>query len=281
MNILYEDDDLLVINKPAGMVVNRAETTVELTVQDWLTDYLKGKKPSNNEDLLLLLPLNFDSSYGTPEEIFQSRGGIVHRLDKDTSGALVLAKNPGALVNLLAQFKQRQTEKTYTCLVHGKLKLDQGTISAPLGRASTDRKKFAVVAEGRVAETEYRVEEFYPHLDVDAIVRSIKRAQGDEAFKNFKKKAKVYQGFSLVTCWPKTGRTHQIRVHFKHLGHPLVGDTTYLGHKRAKLDPVWCSRQFLHASSLVFTHPRTGERLAVEAPLAEDLEKVMNYLRAK
>lgn len=278
MEILYEDHDLLLINKPAGVVVNRAETTAETTVQEWMEERLK-KESIELADWKSLVPADFNTEYGTPEVIFKERGGIVHRLDKDTSGALLLAKNPGALVNVLAQFKKRQTHKTYTCLVHGKFKFAKGTISAPLGRASLDRKKFAVVAEGRLAETEYQVEEFFPHLDVDAIIQRHKKEKGDEAFKNFKKKARVYQGFSLVTCWPKTGRTHQIRVHLKHIGHPLVGDLTYLGHKRAKLDPIWCSRQFLHASSLGFTHPRNQDKLTIEAPLAEDLKQVMSFLQ--
>lgn len=280
MEILYQDHDLLVINKPAGVVVNRAETTATATVQEWMEEKLKSEK-SKKSEWQQLVPTDFNPEFGTPEAIFQERGGIVHRLDKDTSGALLLAKNPGTLVNLLTQFKQRQTHKTYTCLVHGKFKFTKGTISAPLGRASLDRKKFAVVAEGRVAETEYRVEEYYPHLDVDAVIQMHKQAKGDEAFKNFKKKARVYQGFSLVTCWPKTGRTHQIRVHLKHLGHPLVGDLTYLGHKRATLDPIWCHRQFLHASSLTFTHPRSGESQTVVAPLAADLQTVMQYLQVQ
>lgn len=279
MEILYEDNDLLVINKPAGMVVNQAETNAEPTIQEWLEAQINTQAKKDSQEWQSLIPADFNPEFGTPESIFQERDGIVHRLDKDTSGALVLAKNPGALVNLLAQFKQRQTEKTYTCLVHGKLKVAAGSISAPLGRASTDRKKFAVIAEGRAAETEYRADEFYPHLDVDAVIREMKMKEEAEIVRNFKKKAKVYQGFSLLTCWPKTGRTHQIRVHLKHLGHPLVGDVTYLGHKRAKLDPVWCPRQFLHASSITFTHPRTQERLVVGAPLAADLGKVLSYLQ--
>lgn len=266
MEILFEDKDLIIINKPAGVVVNNADTINEPTIQEWVADHLEGSEPTDWHDLV---PADFNPEFGAPTAIFEERGGIVHRLDKDTSGVLVLAKNPGSLVNLLAQFKQRTVQKTYLCLAHGKLRFAKGKVSAPLGRASADRKKFAVVAEGRPAETEYRVEEFYPHLDVETIAQE---------HKNFKKHAKIYQGFSLVTCWPKTGRTHQIRVHLKHLGHPIVGDVTYLGHKRAKLDPMWCPRQFLHASELLLIHPRTHEELSVSAPLTDDLKQVLSYV---
>ncbi|HEX7018356.1 MAG TPA: RluA family pseudouridine synthase [Patescibacteria group bacterium] len=275
MEVLFEDSDLLIINKPAGTVVNRADTVNAPTIQEWMEERLAADK-STASDWQALLPSSFTEEFGTPEEVFKERGGVVHRLDKDTSGALVLAKNPGSLINLLAQFKQRTVHKTYTCLVHGKLRFEKGTVSVPLGRASGNRKKFAVVADGRTAETNYQVEAFYPHLNVEKIIQDNKASQSEVT--NFKKKAKIYQGFSLITCWPKTGRTHQIRVHMKHLGHPIVGDVTYLGHKRASLDPVWCSRQFLHASLVTVAQPRTSEPIEVTAPLTADLQQVLELV---
>jgi 23S rRNA pseudouridine1911/1915/1917 synthase len=201
----------------------------------------------------------------------------VHRLDKDTSGALLLAKNPGSLVNLLHQFKTRQVTKQYLCLVHGKFGIPAATVSFPMGRGSHNRQVFTVRADGREAVTEYKVQGFYPQLAVEKVA-AVLPATHHLDLKQLTKRFSIYQGFSLVECWPKTGRTHQIRVHMAHLKHPLVGDTTYVGKKRQALDPLWCPRQFLHASQLTFTHPRSGEVLTMAAPLAADLEKVVEYL---
>lgn len=265
INIIYEDQDIWIIDKPAGLVANQAETVSEPTLQDWLKQRLVDVE---EVDWSELVPPNFNDSYGTPKEVFVQRLGLVHRLDKDTSGVLVAAKNPGALVNLLDQFRQRQTSKKYICLTHNKFRVPQGIIRAPLGRARTDRQKFAVISSGRSAVTEYRVVDYYSGLN----------KQGLRKLEKFKKKISIYQGFSLVHCWPKTGRTHQVRVHMKHWKNPLVGDSKYVGKRRAKLDAVWCPRQFLHAAELKFTHPRTNEKVSFEVELAGDLKKVLGLL---
>lgn len=282
--ILFEDADLVVLNKPAGVVVNRSTSNPDETLQDWMGENLKSQLDREKKLAFweALVPSNFDSQYGTPEEIFLQRGGMVHRLDKDTSGVMVFAKNPGALVNLLAQFRLREVKKKYLCLVHGKPRLGEGTISAPLGRAQTDRKKFAVTISGRNAVTQYQVLENF-----ESVFRKENLAFFDSYFseseedkkKLLRKNLNLYEaGFSLVACWPKTGRTHQIRVHMAHIRHPLVGDSTYVGRKRANIDPLWCPRQFLHASFLEFRHPRTRETVSFEAPLSEDLEKVLRLM---
>lgn len=263
--VIFEDQDIVVLNKLAGVVVNQADSVLEPTIQDWFKEKIAKSDKSGWEKLV---PTDFDDSYGSPKEIFKEHGGLVHRLDKDTSGILLLAKNPGALVNLLAQFKNREVEKKYLCLTHSKFRVPEGTISAPLGRMSADRQRFAVVSDGRPAETQYRVKDFYVNLN----------EQGLEQLGGLRKKATLYQGFSLVECWPKTGRTHQIRVHMKHWKHPLVGDSKYVGKRRAKLDRKWCPRQFLHAAEIKFTHPRSGEEVSFEAKLAGDLDQALSLL---
>jgi 23S rRNA pseudouridine1911/1915/1917 synthase len=265
VEIIFEDQDILVVSKPAGMVSNRAVSVKEPSLQDWLAEKLAAETMVDWQELV---PADFSEEFGTAEEIFKERIGLVHRLDKDTSGVMVAAKNPGSLVNLLAQFRERKVNKKYTCLTHGKFRVPQGTIRAPLGRSRKNRQRFDVASEGRAAITEYKVDDYYPDLN----------EQGLEKLKEFKKKLSSYQGFSLVNCWPKTGRTHQIRVHLRHWQHPLVGDEKYVGKKRAKLDKVWCPRQFLHASQIKFTHPRTNEEVNFEAELAEDLQQALGFL---
>ncbi len=265
IEIIFEDQDLLIINKPAGLVVNQADSVKGETLQDWLKEKLSEEKMSKWQNLV---PVDFQSEFGTPEEVFQQRQGLAHRLDKDTSGVIVTAKNPGALVNILAQFKKREVIKMYTCLTHGKFRVPKATITAPLGRARVDRQKFAVISEGRPAVTDYEVVEFYPGFS----------EQGLEKLQEVKKQLSVYQGFSLVNCWPKTGRTHQIRVHMKHWKHPLVGDSKYVGKKRVRLDREWCPRQFLHATQIEFLHPRTRKKVEFKAKLSQDLQQVLDLL---
>ncbi len=284
--ILYEDDDLLVINKPPGVVVNRALTTNEPTLQDWM---VQQKLPSldatqSQSDWQPLLPPDFDDSFGTPAEVFAERQGIVHRLDKDTSGTLVLAKNPGALMNLLAQFKRHQVTKEYLALVHGKIQAPAATLNYPIGRASQDRLRFAVKPEGRESITEYQVQAIYDGIDGSQLASQL-FPEGRNLIPEIAatphqllKRLSIYQGFSLVSCWPQTGRTHQIRVHFSHIRHPLVGDSTYAGRKRQVLDPLWCPRHFLHAHSLRFTHPRSGVELSFSGPLWPDLEATLGLM---
>jgi 23S rRNA pseudouridine1911/1915/1917 synthase len=268
LQILFEDSDILAINKPAGVVVNRAESYVGFTVQDWMAEYLKNLSNQNRtDDWLSLLPADFTTTYGTPEEIFEQRVGMVHRLDKDTSGVMLLAKNPGAMINLLRQFKERAVSKEYTCLTHGKFATPAGTIDLPLARRSSNRMMFGVVANGRPAVTDYQVVAFYANFE--------KTMLGE---KSSLLRSSLYQGFSLVNCQPKTGRTHQIRVHMQHLQHPIVGDQTYVGKKRAKIDQLWCPRQFLHASKISLSHPRANQAMTIEAPLAEDLSLALRFL---
>lgn len=281
IKILYQDQDIILINKPFGVVVNLANTNKNPSIQEWFALEFLTQEPINylktqNKSIWqALVPPEFDASYGSPEEIFINRQGIVHRLDKDTSGVLLLAKNPGALVNLLWQFKQRTTQKSYQCLVHGKPSINEGVIDAPLARSSKDRQKFAVVAGGRTALTHYQVAQNFLASNLTSYLLS----KYPDSKLGLRKQARIYEaGFSLINCWPKTGRTHQIRVHLKHLGHPLVGDSTYVGKKRAKIDALWCQRHFLHATSLEFAHPRSGQKMTISAPLTADLQAVLSLL---
>jgi len=229
--ILYEDEFLLVLNKPAGWVVNRSETVKEETLQDWLEK-------------------NFQFSIFN----FQNyRSGIVHRLDKDTSGVLVVAKTPEVFENLQRQFKERVVKKRYLVLVHGRVTPPEGVIRAPIARSPFDRKKFGIFLGGREAETKYKK------------ISNLKSKNSKEEF-------------SLLEVEPKTGRTHQIRVHLKYLGYPVVADEFYASRKTYRADKLWCPRQFLHASELSFVHPQTGERVKFSAPLPLDLKKALEYL---
>ncbi len=256
--ILYEDDYLVVINKPPGLVVNRAESVREGTLQDWCEAQKWYALFSQNTTIC-------EQKFGLDLcTLYKARSGVVHRLDKDTSGVMVLAKDPLTLQELMRQFHDRETEKTYRALVHGKFAVSEGIIRLPLARSGGDREKFTVDPEGKMSETAYKVLEFFSHAP-KAIAQ---------------KKAKSYQGFSLLLLYPKTGRTHQIRVHMAYIKHPLVGDLKYVGRKRSRVDGEWCARQFLHAEKLVFTHPTKKKRMEFVASLAEDLKKVLDQLQA-
>jgi 23S rRNA pseudouridine1911/1915/1917 synthase len=240
--IIFEDDFLLVIDKPAGMVVNRAETTKnEETIQDWIERKFSreagsrsaGDFPLANNDLL--------------------RNGVVHRLDKETSGLLIIAKTPESFANLQQQFKERKVKKKYLALVHGKVEPKEGAIEASLSRSPFDRKKFGVFLGGREAKTNYRVLDY---------LGSVKKEE-----------------FTLLALTPETGRTHQIRVHLKFIGHPIVGDEKYAGRKTARNDRKWCPRQFLHAAGLSFNHPATGKRIELVSELPSDLQIAMMKIR--
>ncbi len=225
LDIIYEDEDLLVINKPAGMVVHPAPGRVHRT--GTLVNAILAHTP----DLLI----------GG-----EQRPGIVHRLDKDTSGVILVAKNDKTLRALQAQFKSREVEKDYLALVEGELPFTRGRVEAPIGRDPRHRQRMAVVPEGkgRPAVTEFTVRERFP-------------------------------GYTLIEVQPRTGRTHQIRVHLAYIGHPVVGDPTY-GRRRKRLH---CPRQFLHAHRLRFRLPATGEWVEFTAPLPDDLEEVLIRLR--
>ncbi len=243
--ILFEDDFLLFINKPAGVVVNRAESVQTETIQDWMESrQWYGKWEEKDEEL---------------KALYLSRSGMVHRLDKDTSGVLVLAKDPQTMSQLMTQFRERETKKTYRALVHGKMAAIDDTIRLPLGRDAGDRQKFSVDIDGKMSETTYHVLEYYPNAP--AILKT--------------KQQRSYQGFSYLKLFPKTGRTHQIRVHLKHINHPLVGDHVYVGRKRSALDSLWCPRQFLHAKELCIEHPKTGEHMCISCDIPQDLSKVL------
>lgn len=224
--ILYEDRYLLALSKPSGMVVNRGFAQGDETLQDWIDN-------------------NFDFAIAHDDQL---RNGIVHRLDKETSGVILVAKTEGVFYALQAQFKDRQTEKTYVALLHGEVKEKEGLINAPTGRLPKNRRKFGVVEGGREASTEYQN-------------IGISEYQGEK--------------YTLVEFKPKTGRTHQIRVHAKSLGHPIVSDYMYAGRKTTRRDRKWCPRLFLHAASIVFKHPFTNRIMTVEAPVAEDLKNVL------
>jgi 23S rRNA pseudouridine1911/1915/1917 synthase len=275
--ILYADDDILILNKPAGVVVNQAIANREASVQEWFAQEY-GSSQTKNSNWQSLVPAQFDAQYGSPEIIWSERQGIVHRLDKDTSGVLVLALNPGALVHLLRQFQQRQVHKKYCCLVHGGLALEKGIINAPLQRAQRDRRRFAVTPGGREAVTLYTVLQRYSSF-LPISRESSPGLLSEEKLKILRANRDTYlQGFCLVECEPKTGRTHQIRVHLAHTKHPIVGDNMYVGKNRAKLDALWCPRQFLHAQYLEFTHPRTGATLQFTAPLPTELDSVLQLV---
>lgn len=248
--ILFEDNTVVVINKPPGVIANRAESVKETTLQDWMEmQAWYGKWPT-------------DAYSAEDLELYKSRSGLVHRLDKDTSGVMVFAKNPASLIELMRQFRDRETKKTYLALVHGKFTTQAGTVKLPLSRGTGDRERFVVDPEGRESETEYTVLEFYPHGPTYL----------------GQKKIKSYQGFSLVELQPKTGRTHQIRVHMSYIKHPLVGDLKYVGRKRSRVDGEWCPRQFLHAKQLCFAHPISKETTCYQAELPQDLQKVLKIL---
>ena len=302
--VIAEGRDWWVIDKPAGYVVNRAQTHNEATIQEYVERELKLKDVSEGErGWKGLLPEGWSEEWGTAEEIFKERSGIAHRLDKETSGVLLVAKNPGALMNFLWQFKERKVKKMYWALVHGRWGVMTDRVNLPLGRKSGERLKWAVRAEGKMAITDYTVLRQWQGIDWGKLKERVeeetegigggggveqknkeggigqKRGIGQKQEKIKEKAVKnLYQGFSLVECWPKTGRTHQIRVHMTHLKHPLVGDVAYATGARVKIDRFWCPRQFLMARQLTFIDPRTGGEVMTEVELSEDLEEVLGFL---
>jgi len=251
--IIYEDDSLLVLDKPAGWVVNRSETVKKETLQDWLEKNFQFSilKESRKAGIF-----NFQNY----------RSGIVHRLDKDTSGVLVVAKTPEVFENLQRQFKERKVKKRYLALVHGKVQPPQGMIRAPIARSPFDRKKFGIFLGGREAETKYKTISNFKFSCLSAGF-----LQGWEQISK--------ERLSLLEVEPKTGRTHQIRVHLKYLGYPVVADEFYAGRKTLRTDRIWCPRQFLHASTISFFHPQTGKRVEFSSSLPEELKKALKYLK--
>ena len=232
LDIVYEDDDIIVVNKASGMVVHPA---------------------AGNPDGTLVNALLYHCGDSLSGVGGVARPGIVHRIDKDTSGLLVVAKNDYAHVSLSEQLKTHSVSRVYHAVVVGNLKELSGTVNEPIGRHPVDRKKMAVIKNdaytSREAITHYRV---------------IKR----------------YHGFDYVQCVLETGRTHQIRVHMAYLGHPLLGDETYGGNKTRfqTLHKDCIEGQCLHAKELHLTHPRGDERMTFTSPLPEKFERVLDLL---
>jgi 23S rRNA pseudouridine1911/1915/1917 synthase len=202
------------------------------------------------------------------------RGGVVHRLDKDTSGILLIAKTQQSLEQLQFQFKERMVKKEYLALSHGFLEKEE-IVSGSIERNPKNREKFIVTDEGKEAETKFAPIQKYK-LSGDKM-EELFTSQFNKIQRR-KLERTNYGVFTLVRCFPLTGRTHQIRVHLKYLGFPIVGDEKYAGRKTARLDGRWCQRQFLHAAKITFYHPKTGESMTFESPLPDDLQKVMTNL---
>ncbi len=222
LDIIYEDEDVIVVNKARGMVVHPAAGNYSGTLVNALLYHCKNLSGINGV----------------------IRPGIVHRLDKDTSGIMICAKNDEAHLSLSQQIQAKTARRTYLAVVRGNIKTDSGTIETQIARDKVDRKKMAVVKEnGREAITDYEVVERFGK-------------------------------YTLVRCKLRTGRTHQIRVHMEYLGYPLVGDPKYSPMKT----PFAIKGQALHSQTLEFTHPRTGERMQFEAPLPEDMQKIITRL---
>jgi len=248
--ILYQDDDMAILNKPSGIAVNKADTTKdEITVQDWVEKHIAMQMPKE-----IPIEKTLNGEYNAEYE-FVHRGGIVHRLDKETSGILLIAKNAASFFSLKEQFMTRKVKKIYLALTHGEVLPHEGTINVPIGRLEFNRMRFGAVAGGREAVTNYKV------LEV-------------KTFMIGKKEEKV----SLVELYPQTGRTHQIRVHLKHINRPIVADALYAGRKVARDDRKFLTRLFLHAKGISFFHPRSGKQMDFVAPLPHDLQGFFNTL---
>ena len=225
LDVVYEDDDVIVVNKPTGLVVHPAPGHPDGTLVNALLHHCG------------------DSLSGIGGE---KRPGIVHRIDRDTSGLIIAAKNDAAHLALSAQLKDHSLSRTYECLVTGNMKQDSGTVDAPIGRSSADRKKMAVVPTGRRAVTHWEVIARYP-------------------------------GVTHLRCRLETGRTHQIRVHMAYIGHPILGDTVY----GAKKPVPGLTGQCLHAAGLRFVHPRTGEPVELHCPLPPEFTAMLQKLQNK
>ncbi|SRR5258706_11251019 len=256
MNIIYQDEDLLVLDKPSGITVNRSDTTIhEETVQDFVQENFpsivkasEGKQISNIQ--------SSEGGWKSPEEAFKERAGIAHRIDKETSGILLVAKTIPAFIELQRQFKERVIKKTYTALAHGLLIPRDGEINVPVGRLEFNRKRSGIVAGGRESCTKYKTTMNYELIT-----------------KNSREK------LSLVELFPETGRTHQIRVHLKYLNHPIFSDELYAGRKTAREDRKLLPRLFLHASKISFMHPKSLNEVFFESPLPEDLKGFLEKLQ--
>lgn len=222
LDIIFEDDDILVVNKEKGIVVHPGNGNPDGTLANAVIARCK------------------ESLSGIGGKI---RPGIVHRIDKDTSGLVIIAKNDASHINISQQIQNRQVKKTYIALVRGIVKENEATINMPIGRSEKDRKKMAVTKNGKEAITHFKV-------------------------------LKRYTGFTLLEVNIETGRTHQIRVHLSEIGYPIVGDEVYSNGK----NPFNIKGQMLHAAKLDFKHPKTGKEVFVEAPLPQYFVDVLNSL---
>ena len=223
LDVVYEDADVIVVNKPSGMVVHPAPGHPDGTLVNALLHHCAGTLSGVGGAL---------------------RPGIVHRIDRDTSGLIIAAKNDAAHQYLSAQLADHTLARTYECIVVGALREDRGTVNAPIARHPTDRKRMAVVAGGREAVTHWEVITRYP-------------------------------GYTHVRCRLETGRTHQIRVHMAYIGHPILGDTVY----GAKKEVPGLTGQCLHAVGLRFLHPRTHEVVELSCPLPEEFTRMLQKIR--
>ncbi len=234
--IIFEDENLLVINKPAGLSVHPDGFNVASTLTDWIIKNYPQVE-GVGEDMIL--------ANGTKI----SRPGIVHRLDKDTSGVLVIAKNQPTFLELKEKFKNHEVEKTYQAIVIGEVKKDKGVIDLPIGRSKNDPRKRVASAQAhgklREAITRYEV-------------------------------AEKYKGFTLLNLFPKTGRTHQLRAHLKAIGYPIAGDALYSSTNSPTVPTI--TRQALHASSIRFSTKEAGQ-MTFEAPLPKDMLATIDYLK--
>jgi len=301
LDILYEDNDLLVINKPAGMVVHpaaghRAGTLVNAILAHCPHLNVGGDATSRGKR-------NTDGMASPPRDVASvERPGIVHRLDRETSGIIVVAKNDAALRAVQAQFKSRRVHKTYLVLVEGIVKPPRGKIDAPIGRDPKHRQKMAVIplpsdqslgstgasplkradaARAREAVTVYRTLARLPSNELlgSAGPSPLKRAGAQSASADLNlDRRRIYSAahstYTLLEVEPQTGRTHQIRVHLAFLGFPVVGDAVYGKKKNA----LGLTRQFLHAWKIAFTLPRDGRAVSFVAPLPEELREALHHL---
>ncbi len=224
LDILYEDSDIIVINKARGMVVHPADSVNSGTLVNALLYHCKDLSGINGI----------------------MRPGIVHRLDKDTSGVMVAAKNDKAHISLSEQIQSKTAKRTYLAIVHGRVSDNAGIIEGAIGRHKTDRKKMAITPEGKPAITEFRVLE-------------------------------RFKDYTFIECNLRTGRTHQIRVHMTSIGYPLVGDPKYGNRK----NPFDIKGQALHSHTLVLNHPATGKKMSFTADLPNDMEEMLSSLRGQ
>jgi 23S rRNA pseudouridine1911/1915/1917 synthase len=233
--ILFENERLLAINKPPGIVVNRAESVKGETVQDWAETKINSSQVTVHTE---------------QEQEFVNRAGIVHRIDKETSGILLIAKTPDAFIELQRQFKERLIKKTYLAIVHGELKPQEGEVRAPVGRLPWNKERFGIVPGGKDSVTHY------------AVLRTgVAKPNGEK--------------ITLVELHPETGRTHQIRVHMKYINHPILGDYLYAGRKTSRDDREWAPRVMLHAWKLICLDPATAAPIEIVAQIPDDMNSII------